>query len=351
MRRPPRHRWLSPGLLVAVASWAGAAPAQDAKAAPATIGSIDAEYRADLRAAERKRLARLGELAAGQPRPEADATFRQYFQVAVAQGLSAEAGPSAERLLRAGGVPPDVRALATLVKVLAEADRGAFEESLKSLAGAVGPDGPKGGAGLSAPERASIVEYYYQALIRGGRYDLARKAMKTVAASAETPAVRDLAERRSRQLGLVGAAAPPIAGDDLDGRPFRLEDARGEVVLVVFWASWCLPSAEEVPRIEEVYRAYRGRGFRVVGIDLDAAGDDGADPKAVLADVRRFLVEYNVPWPTLINGRGDRDLARAYFVGEIPANVLVGRDGRVAHLDLAGARLDAAVAEAVARKP
>ncbi len=259
-----------------------------------------------------------------------------------------------------GGAPSDIQAQATLVKILAEADRGAFEDSLKSLAEAVAQKGPKAGPGegpaghapgLTIPGRASIVEYYHQRLIRGGRYDLARKAMQMVAATAETPAVRDLAERRSKQLGLVGAAAPPIVGVDLDGRPFRLEDAKGEVVLVVFWASWCLPSAQEIPWIEEAYKAYRDRGFRVVGIDVDRAQDDGTDPKSVVANVRRFLVEFNIPWPTLINGQGDQDLTRAYFVGEIPANVLIGRDGKVAQLDLSGARLGAAIGEAVARKP
>jgi glutathione peroxidase-family protein len=172
-----------------------------------------------------------------------------------------------------------------------------------------------------------------------------------VAANAETPAVRDLAARRAKQLEMVGVAAPPIVGIDLDGKPFQLGDAKGDVVLVVFWASWCLPSAQEIPWLQEAYRTYRSRGFRIVGINVDSAQDGNTDPKAVIANVRRFLVEFNIPWTTLINGQGDHDLTRAYSIAEIPANVLIGRDGKVIHLDLSGPKLDKAVGEAVAKQP
>jgi hypothetical protein len=53
----------------------------------------------------------------------------------------------------------------------------------------------------------------------------------------------------------------------------------------------------------------------------------------------------------LINGQGDQDLTRAYSVAEIPANVLIGRDGKVIHLDLIGPKLDKAVSDALGKKP
>ena len=362
MKTFPGPRPFTPALLAAMA-WPGLAPAQDAgparKPAGASIEAINANYRGELQKLERLRLAQLGELAAGQPKAEAEVTHRDYFQLAIAKGLYAEAEPVALRLLRAGDGPAGLRTLASLVKIVAEADRGAFDDSLKSLAEAVAakgrpanPPGPPGAdLGLSVESKASLVEAYYQRLIRGGRYDVALKAMKVVAANVEAPAVRDLAARRAGQLERVGLAAPPIVGVDLDGKPFRLEEARGEVVLVVFWATWCLPAAQEIPWLEEAYRAHRDRGFRVVGIDVDSAQDGNPDPGPVVANVRRFLVEFNVPWPTLINGQGDQDWTRAYSIAEIPANVLIGRDGKVIHLDLAGPRLSEAVGEAIAKKP
>ena len=177
------------------------------------------------------------------------------------------------------------------------------------------------------------------------------KAMKLVADNAESAAVRDLAAGRLKRLEMVGQAAPPIAGVDLDGKPFRLEEAKGDVVLVVFWATWCLPVAQEIPWLEETYRTYHGRGFRIVGIDVDADQPDATDPKSVIANVRRYLVEFNIPWPTLINGQGDKDLTRSYSIAEIPANVLIGRDGKVIHLDLTGSKLGSAVGAAIGQKP
>ena len=129
----------------------------------------------------------------------------------------------------------------------------------------------------------------------------------------------------------------------------RLADFQGDVVLVVFWASWCLPNAEEVSRLEAVYAAYRDRGLRILGINLDALQEGGKSPDAVRPAVRRFLLEHNVPWPNLINGSGDQDYARSYAVTEIPANVLIGRDGTVIHIDLTRSNLEKVVARAVGR--
>ena len=161
------------------------------------------------------------------------------------------------------------------------------------------------------------------------------------------PAVKAFAASRLARLDLVGKPAPPIAGTDLDGRPVRLADLQGNVVLVVFWASWCLNNAEEVSRLDAVYAAYRDRGLRIVGINLDSLEEGGKTPDAVRSAVRHFLVEYNVRWPNLINGSGDQDYARAYAVSEIPANVLIGRDGTVIHLDLTRSNLEKAVVRAL----
>jgi hypothetical protein len=55
------------------------------------------------------------------------------------------------------------------------------------------------------------------------------------------------------------------------------------------------------------------------------------------------LLDYNVPWPTLVNGSGDRDYAKAYGVADIPANVLIGRDGNVVQVDVSRRNLETAL--------
>jgi hypothetical protein len=68
-----------------------------------------------------------------------------------------------------------------------------------------------------------------------------------------------------------------------------------------------------------------------------------------MPNIRRFLLEHNVRWPNLVTGEGARDYASAYGVTEIPTNVLIGRDGRVVHLDLSRKKLADVIARAVGR--
>jgi thiol-disulfide isomerase/thioredoxin len=120
-------------------------------------------------------------------------------------------------------------------------------------------------------------------------------------------------------------------------------------VLVVFWASWCLPNAEEADRLRELYATFNAKGFRILGVNLDAIQDGGLAPETVLPNVRRFLIDHNVAWPTVMNGTGAHDFAKAYGVTEIPSNVLIGRDGKVVHLDLVRGNIAASVAAALGR--
>jgi hypothetical protein len=101
--------------------------------------------------------------------------------------------------------------------------------------------------------------------------------------------------------------------------------------------------------LDHVYAGNRGRGFRIVGIDLDTLQNGGTKPEVVMPNVRRFLLEHNVRWPNLVNGEGPRDYASAYGVTEIPSSFLIGRDGKVMHLDLSRKNLADVVARAVGR--
>jgi thiol-disulfide isomerase/thioredoxin len=341
-------------VLLATAARPGPAFAQQGAPGRAAIEAINAEYERDLAKLERQRLERLGQLASGPDKAQADAAFDAYFQLAIAKGLFREAEPLAEKVIQGGAAPPRVAWLAHLVNTIAEADRGRYEESLESLATAVQARRAAGGdraAGLPVAMRAALVDAYYQRLVQDNQVEVARKAMRLIADNAQAPPVRDLAARRLKQLDLVGRPAPPIAGPDVDGRPVKADDLKGDVVLVVFWATWCVPSGQEVPWLAKAYATYRDRGFRIVGVNVDTLQEEAPDPGAARPNVRRFLLDYNIPWPTLINGQGDQDFARAFGVSEIPSNVLIGRDGKVARLDVKGSQLEKAVAEALDRRP
>ena len=186
----------------------------------------------------------------------------------------------------------------------------------------------------------AICEAYYQRLIQGDQFEAARNAFRLVLKESDNPAVKGFCSSRLNQLDMIGKPAPAIQGTDLDGKPVSLAELKGNVVLVVFWASWCLPSSAEVAWLDQVYSTYQKRGFRVLGINVDALQNDGPKLETVMPNIRRFLLDHNVRWPNLINGTGANDYARAYGVAEIPANVLIGRDGNVIHLDLSRKNLD-----------
>jgi thiol-disulfide isomerase/thioredoxin len=330
-------------------------PAQRTAGTGESLQSINEDYNRQLLQVERQRLDRLTRLAAGQPSDQAAETYDTLFRLAIANNLFAEADPAADRVLKSsGGTSPVVRFLAETINLIAAADRGAYDESLADLRRLVGAGKARGPAEaasalLDTTFLLQICSAYYQRLIQGERFDVARKAFQLLEQEAQNPDVKEYARHRLRQLDLIGQPAPPIRGPDIDGKPFDLASHKGEVVLVVFWASWCLSNAAEVDWLDQVYEANRGRGFRIVGINLDTLQNGGTKPEAVMPHIRRFLLEHNVRWPNLVNADGARDYAAAYGATEIPTNVLIGRDGKVIHLDLSRKNLADVVARAAGR--
>ena len=70
-----------------------------------------------------------------------------------------------------------------------------------------------------------------------------------------------------------GAGAPDIAFIGPDGKPTKLSDLKGQVVVVNFWATWCGPCKEEMPSLAKLGKDYAGRGVKVVAISVDAVGE------------------------------------------------------------------------------
>jgi len=110
--------------------------------------------------------------------------------------------------------------------------------------------------------------------------------------------------------------APAFALPDVAGKPVRLEDYRGKVTLVNFWASWCEPCRAEFPHMAELYRALDRRDF-----DIAAISDDVSDTK-----MRAFVSEFRPPFPVLV-GRGN--MKAVYHYRGLPYSVLLDKQGRI----------------------
>jgi thiol-disulfide isomerase/thioredoxin len=312
------------------------------------VQAIDDEYFRQLLQLDQRRLEQLGRLGSLQKPAEAAATYERLFRLAIAGDLFKDAEAAAQKVIDQGTPSHPTNALAYFVKIIAEVDRGAFEQSVRSLRQALAESTQErqataARAVLAPAEVIEICEAYYQRLVDANQFAIAREAFRLVLEQPYRPALKDFVASRLKRIELVGKPAPPIQGIDLDSKPFNLADEKGKVVLVVFWASWCLPNATQVSWLEEVEHAYHNRGLEVVGINVDVQDEGGRKLETVLPNIRRFLLDYNIPWRTLVNGAGDHDYAKGYGISDIPANVLIDRDGKVVQIDLSRKKLESVV--------
>jgi peroxiredoxin len=113
--------------------------------------------------------------------------------------------------------------------------------------------------------------------------------------------------------------APDFTLDDASGVPVRLSQFRGKVVLLSFWATWCVPCRTEVPWFVEFHETYKDRGLAVLGVSLD---DDGW--KAVKPYVDAMKVNY----PVMVAGG---DIAAQYGgLNSLPVTLIIDKAGRIA---------------------
>lgn len=113
------------------------------------------------------------------------------------------------------------------------------------------------------------------------------------------------------------SAAPNFERPDLDGKEIRLADYHGKLVLLNFWASWCTPCLEEMPRLSAWQRRYGGAGLQVLGVSMD---DDAAP-------VHKYLQRHPVSYPILV---GDAKLGEAFGgVLGLPCSFLIDARGRI----------------------
>ncbi|HTY42284.1 MAG TPA: TlpA disulfide reductase family protein [Thermoanaerobaculia bacterium] len=113
-------------------------------------------------------------------------------------------------------------------------------------------------------------------------------------------------------------AAPPFTLDNAAGKPVSLEDYRGRVVVLNFWATWCHGCKQELPWFVRFQKDYGSRGLVVVGASTDADGWKVVTP---------YLKKKPLNYPVVI---ANEALTKAYDVQAMPVTVLIDRQGRVA---------------------
>lgn len=146
--------------------------------------------------------------------------------------------------------------------------------------------------------------------------------------------------------GAEAGAAPAGAWTQADGRRVRLEDLRGQVVVLDFWATYCPPCREEIPHLVKLQKQYGPKGFKVIGLNVG-----GEDDKPKIPDfVKLYGIQYQLAEP-------DPETVSLFFGADdsIPQTFVLDRRGRlvrhfVGYDSEVASELEAAVNEALAEK-
>ena len=126
-------------------------------------------------------------------------------------------------------------------------------------------------------------------------------------------------ERKFEQKkSAVGYLAPGFNLRNLKGNYQSLDSFSGQVVVLNFWATWCVPCRVEMPSFEKLYRRYRSEGVAVLAVTLD---------KNSKQKVESFVDEHRISFPILLDEEGE--VERLYPSMTIPFTYVIDREGRV----------------------
>lgn len=122
----------------------------------------------------------------------------------------------------------------------------------------------------------------------------------------------------------VFPAQPALAGTMLNGKPYKLDTCKGEIILVTFWATWCPTCQAEMPTFRKFYEANKKSGFELVTVSIDDAMSDIDD----YAKQAKWFSRDNQGFPSLWRNAPDyQDNFGKVFA--TPTVFLIGRDGKV----------------------
>ena len=122
---------------------------------------------------------------------------------------------------------------------------------------------------------------------------------------------------RATEVAEVGAPAPRYSARSLSGDSVALASLHGDAVLLNVWATWCHPCRTEIPELERLHRTLGDSGLRVVGVSIDASGEDPA--------VSDFAREYGMTYPVWRDA--DSRVTTLFAAIGVPATYLIDRNG------------------------
>jgi peroxiredoxin len=149
------------------------------------------------------------------------------------------------------------------------------------------------------------------------------------------------AEAKRKEFALknpIGSKAIAFTMNDVAGKSVSLASFKGKYVLIDFWASWCKPCRAENPNLVKAYAKYKSKGFDILGVSIDGAGQKAAWIKAIKDD--------GMGWVQVSDLKGaSNEAAVLYGVESIPQNFLLDPNGIIVAKNLRGTALEEKLAE------
>jgi peroxiredoxin len=181
-------------------------------------------------------------------------------------------------------------------------------------------------SGFGANYRETIGNLLLRAGVKLAAADMPAK----VTTDAELKKVKDdIAARAAAprtEMIKVGAMAPDFTTQDINGKPVKLSDYRGKVVVLDFWATWCGPCIASMPHTQEVAKTYKDQGVVVLGSCTSDTREKFEEwVKANQAKYPDFIFSHDAA-----ERKPERASAKLYGVGGIPQQFIIDREGRIA---------------------
>jgi peroxiredoxin len=148
--------------------------------------------------------------------------------------------------------------------------------------------------------------------------DKARPLANEILTDPVSDSLKDKARMLLRRLDNMGKPLD-MKFTAMDGREVDLSRMRGRVVLIDYWATYCVPCVETIPQLKDTYEKFHSRGFEIVGISADK------DEKAL----NRYVQEHELPWPQYFERQGPQDFEAKFAIDSLPTLWLVDKKGNL----------------------
>lgn len=135
-----------------------------------------------------------------------------------------------------------------------------------------------------------------------------------------------------------GFEAINFSATDVEGNSFELNDYKGKVVILDFWATWCPPCVKEIPVLKNIYKNFGDKDFEIISIALERKPDDYA---------KNYVKGNKMNWVHIISKEKGREIAKIYKIRYIPTMFILNKEGKIVATGLRGDSLKKKIAEMV----